>query len=60
MKFFLSLLFLTLLFSCSVASLASSTVSTAAKIIEVPIKAIGKVVTRGNKEEEEEEEEEED
>ncbi len=54
MKFFLSLLFLTLLSSCSVASLASSTVSTAAKIIEVPIKAIGKVVTRDSEEEEEE------
>ena len=58
MKFFLSLHFLIMLSGWSVASLASSAVSTAAKIIEVPIKAIGKVVTRDSEEEEEEEEEE--
>ena len=57
MKFFLSLHFLIMLSGWSVASLASSAVSTAAKIIEVPIKAIGKVVTRDSEEEEEEEEE---
>ena len=40
-----------MLSGCSVASLASSTVSMAAKIIEVPIKAIGKAVTRDGEEE---------
>jgi len=58
MKIFLTLFLFALLSGCSVASLASTAVSTAAKIIEVPIKAIGKAVTRDDDEEEEEEEEE--
>jgi hypothetical protein len=37
-----------------VASLASTAVSTVAKVIEVPIKVIGKAVTRDDDEEEEE------
>ena len=56
MKIFLTLLLFALLSGCSVASLASTAVSTAAKVIEVPIKAIGKVVTRDDDEEEKEEE----
>ena len=55
MKIFLTLLLFLLLSGCSVASLASTAVSTAAKVIEVPIKVIGKAVTRDDDEEEEEE-----
>ena len=58
MKLFLTLFLFTLLSGCSVVSLASTAVSTAAKIIEVPIKAIGKAVTRDDDEEDDEEEEE--
>ena len=58
MKIFLTLFLFTLLSGCSVVSLASTAVSTAAKVIEVPIKAIGKAVTRSDDQEEEEEEEE--
>ncbi len=58
MKFFITFFFLILLSGCAVASLASSTVSTAAKVIEFPIKVIGKAVTSDDEEEEEEEEEE--
>tara|TARA_Y100001970_G_scaffold111258_1_gene138898 strand:- start:3150 stop:3329 length:180 start_codon:yes stop_codon:yes gene_type:complete len=58
MKIFLTLFLFALLSGCSVVSLASTAVSTAAKIIEVPIKAIGKVVTRDDDEEEEKEAEE--
>jgi len=59
MKIFLTLFLFALLSGCSVASLASTAVSTAAKIIiiEVPIKAIGKAVTRDDDEEDDEEEE---
>ena len=56
MKIFLILFLFALFSGCSVASLASTAVSTAAKVIEVPIKAIGKAVTRDDEEEEEEEE----
>jgi len=55
MKIFLYLCLFGLLSGCAVASLAGSAVSTAAKVIEVPIKVIGKVVTRDEEEEEEEE-----
>jgi len=55
MKIFFTLFLFTLLSSCAVASLAGTAVSTAAKIIEVPIKVIGKAVTRDDEEEEEEE-----
>ena len=54
MKIFLTLFLFVLLSGCSVVSLASTAVSTAAKVIEVPIKAIGKAVTRDNEEEEKE------
>ena len=54
MKIFLTLFLFALLSGCSVASLASTAVSTAAKVIEVPIKAIGKAVTRDEEEKEEE------
>ena len=57
MKIFLTLFFFALLSGCSVFSLASTAVSTATKIIEVPIKAIGKAVTRDDDEEDDEEEE---
>ena len=63
MKFFITFFFLILLSGCAVASLASSTVSTAAKVIEFPIKVIGKVIGKAvtsDEDEEEEEEEEED
>ena len=56
MKIFLTLFLFALLSGCSVASLASTAVSTAAKVIEVPVKAIGKVVKRDDEEKEEEEE----
>ena len=56
MKIFLTLILFGLLSGCAVASLASAAVSTAAKVIEVPIKAIGKAVTRDDDEEEKEEE----
>ena len=56
MKIFLALFLFALLSGCSVASLASTAVSTAAKVIEVPIKTIGKVVTRDDDEEEKKEE----
>ena len=55
MKIFLTLFLFALLSGCSVASLASTAVSTAVKVIEVPIKAIGKAVTRDDDEEKEEE-----
>ena len=55
MKIFLTLFLFALLSGCSVVSLASTAVSTAAKVIEVPIKVIGKAVTRDDDEEEEEE-----
>ena len=58
MKIFLILFLFALFAGCSVVSLASTAVSTAAKVIEVPIKVIGKAVTRDDEEEEEEEEEE--
>jgi len=58
MKIFLILFLFALFSGCSVASLASTAVSTAAKVIEVPIKAIGKAVTRDAEEKEKEEEEE--
>ena len=54
MKIFLILFLFALFSGCSVASLASTAVSTSSKVIEVPIKAIGKAVTRDNEEEEEE------
>ena len=57
MKIFLTLFLFALLSGCSVVSLASTAVSTAAKVIEVPIKAIGKAVTRDEDDDEEEEEE---
>ncbi len=53
MKIFLTLFLFALLSACSVASLVSTAFSTAAKVIEFPIKAIGKAVTRDNEEEEE-------
>ena len=56
MKIFLTLFLFALLSGCSVVSLASTTVSTAAKVIEVPIKAIGKAVTRSDDQGEEEQE----
>jgi len=56
MKIFLTLILFGLLSGCAVASLASTAVSTAAKAIEVPIKAIGKAITRDDDEEEKEEE----
>ncbi len=56
MKIFLTLILFGLLSGCAVASLASTAVSTAAKVIEVPIKAIGKAVTRDDDEGEKEEE----
>jgi len=55
MKIFFTLFLFTLLSNCAVASLAGTAVSTAAKVIEVPIKVIGKAVTRDDEEEEEEE-----
>jgi len=57
MKIFLTLFLFALLSGCSVVSLASTAVSTAVKVIEVPIKAIGKAVTRDDDEEDDEEEE---
>jgi len=57
MKIFLTLFLFALLSGCSVVSLASTAVSTAAKVIEVPIKAIGKAVTRDDDKKEEKEEE---
>jgi hypothetical protein len=56
MKIFLTLFLFTLLSSCAVASLAGTAVSTAAQVIAIPIKVIGKAVTRDKEEEEEEEE----
>ena len=56
MKIFLTLFLFTLLSGCSVVSLASTAVSTAAKVIEVPIMVIGKAVTRNDEEDDEEEE----
>ncbi len=56
MKIFLTLFLFAILSGCAVASLASTAVSTAVKVIEVPIKAIGKAVTRDDDEEEKEEE----
>ena len=46
MKIFLTLFLFTLLSSCAVASLAGTAVSTAAQVIAIPIKVIGKAVTR--------------
>ena len=59
MKIFSILLLFILMSGCAVASLAGTAVSTAAKVIEVPIKVIGKAVTRSDDQEEEEEEEQE-
>ncbi len=54
MKIFLTLFLFALLSGCSVASLASTAVSTAAKVIEVPIKTIGKVLTRDDDDDDDE------
>ena len=54
MKIFSVFLFIILLSGCAVASLAGTVVSTTAKVIEVPIKVIGKVVSSDEDEEEDE------
>ena len=59
MKIFSVFLFIILLSGCAVASLAGTVVSTTAKVIEVPIKVIGKVVSSDEDEDEDENKEEE-
>ena len=59
MKIFSVFLFFILLSGCAVASLAGTVVSTTAKVIEVPIKVIGKVVSSYEDEDEDEDENEE-
>ena len=59
MKIFSVFLFIILLSGCAVASLAGTVVSTTAKVIEVPIKVIGKVVSTDEDEEEDEDADEE-
>ncbi len=59
MKIFSVFLFIILLSGCAVASLAGTVVSTTAKVIEVPIKVIGKVVSSDEDEEEDEDADEE-
>ena len=56
MKIFSILVLFIFLSGCAVASLAGTTVSTAAKVIEVPIKVIGKVISSDDEEEDEEDE----
>ena len=57
MKILLTLLVLIPLSGCAVASLAGTVVSTTAKVIEVPFKAIGKVIESNDDSEEEEKQE---
>ena len=57
MKIFSVFLFIILLSGCAVASLAGTVVSTTVKVIEVPIKVIGKVVSSDEDEDENKEEE---
>ena len=59
MKIFSVFLFIILFSGCAVASLAGTVVSTTAKVIEVPIKVIGKVVSSDEDEEEDEDADEE-
>ena len=59
MKIFSVFLFIILLSGCAVASLAGTVVSTTAKVIEVPIKVIGKVVSSDEDEDEDEDADEE-
>ena len=55
MKIFSVFFFIILLSGCAVASLAGTVVSTTAKVIEVPIKVIGKVVSSDEDEDEDKE-----
>ena len=57
MKIFSILVLFIFLSGCAVASLAGTVVSTTAKVIEVPIKVIGKVVSSDDEDDEEEDEE---
>ena len=57
MKIFSVFLFIILLSGCAVASLAGTVVSTTVKVIEVPIKVIGKVVSSDEDEDEDKEKE---
>ena len=57
MKIFSILVIFIFLSGCAVASLAGTVVSTTAKVIEVPIKVIGKVVSSDDEDDEEEDEE---
>ena len=59
MKIFSVFFFIILLSGRAVASLAGTVVSTTAKVIEVPIKVIGKVVSSDEDEEEDEDADEE-
>ena len=57
MKSIFTLLIVFTLYSCGVASLAGTAVSTTAKVVEMPFKIIGSVLGGEDKEDKEEEKE---